>query len=82
MDGKALKKLCVTVMVCYIAVAAAFYGIAGDQLSARVDQTSMPTMKDGTGELVGGGEVRQAFCLDGHELLGVSLVTGGKTPRG
>ncbi len=75
MNGKALKKLCVTVMVCYIAVAAAFYGIAGDQLSARVDQTSMPTMKDGTGELVGGGEVRQAFCLDGHELLGVSLVT-------
>lgn len=75
MNGKSLHKLCAVVMACYIVIAVVFYGIAGEQLTARVNKTSMPSMKEGTGELISGGEVRQAFCLDGHELLGVSLVT-------
>ena len=75
MNGKSLYKLCAVVMACYIVLAIVFYGIAGEQLTARVDKTSMPSAKEGTGELLSGGEVWQAFCLDGHELLGVSLVT-------
>ncbi len=75
MNEKSLQKFCAVVIVCYLVFAAVFYGIAREQLSARVDKTEMPVAKEGAGELIREREICQPFSINGSELLGVSLVT-------
>ncbi len=81
-----LKKICAVILVCYAALAVAFYFLTGEQLHFRVSRgtIAMPTANYGTVELVPGAKVEEVFTPKIQRLEQVSVTWGtyGRKDKG
>lgn len=69
-----LKKGCFITVAVYIVLAVAFYAIAHDQLTYRLDKTEMLSPTQPVGELVAGTVLEQPFSIDADEITGISFL--------
>ena len=74
MDLKKLQKGCIAMLLVYSLLAVVFWGIAGNQLSFRDEETDAVTPSRPIGELVQGMEIRQPFTARADELCSVSML--------
>ena len=74
MNQRTLKKGCAVILAAYLAIAALFYWVGGDQLQYRDNQTDILTPSGVINEITDGMVVEQQIEVDGDLLLAVNLV--------
>ncbi len=74
MEYKRLQKGCALTIAIYLVLAAAFFGIAGDQLQFRDEESAAVNAAQPIGELVQGVEILQPFVAQGHEVRSVTML--------
>ena len=62
------------VLICFIALAAIFYWIAGNQMRFREEETDVINASTPVGELTSDVELRQPFIADADEITGISMM--------
>jgi ABC-type polysaccharide/polyol phosphate export systems, permease component len=81
-----VKKVCVVIFACYVALAVAFYFLAGEQLHFRDSRGNikMPVANSGTVELIAGTKIEQVFTPRIQRLKQISVTWGdyGRKNRG